>query len=545
MAQLDFLIRGARVIDGTGNPWVHGDVGVKADRILECTGPGVLPDHAAHDIVDGRNKVLCPGFIDILSHSIRPLMYDGRSLSKLTQGVTTEIMGEGWTPAPAGGENVRPLEGQLLDGSLDEWKDRAAGWQRFGDWLECMEQNGVSPNIGSFLGGGTTRQYGMGMRMGRPNANELELMKKAARQSMEDGAFGLSYSLIYPPNSYTDTDEIVEVCREAASRQGIYITHLRSEADKILEALEEAIEIGQRAALPVQVYHLKASGKPYWEKMPAVIARIEQARAEGLDITADMYPYPASGTGLTTLLPDWLAEGGGLFDKLDDPEIRKRVRRELEDPEGSCHLRVHGAGLENIMPVDFGRPENQIFVGKRLNEIAAMKGLDWLDTLFDLFRSERQRIFTLFFKMSEENIRRQLVLPWVMVASDGFGLDPAWAAPKGPTHPRSYGTFTRILGKYVREERLLTWEEAVRKMTSAVAHRLGLPDRGIIRPGAFADLVIFDPETVADRSTFEASHQLSTGVEQVWINGTRVLRDGAHTGAKPGRFIRSTGASRA
>ncbi|RMF93491.1 MAG: D-aminoacylase [Nitrospinota bacterium] len=543
MAAIDVLIRGAKIIDGTGNPWFYGEVALQGERIAGITPPGGIDPEQAHEVVDATGMVVCPGFIDIQSHSIAPLMLDGRSLSKITQGVTTEIMGEGWTPAPFGGKLETPIGFKVFADRLPQWVEQARTWHRFRHWLEAMMAHGVSPNIGSFLGGGTLRQYVKGMEMGPPSPEELDQMRRLTAEAMEDGAFGVSYALIYPPDAYTETAELIEVCKVVRRYHGLYITHIRSEADEIFAALEEAFTIGRQANLPVEIYHLKASGRRNWPKMPQVIAMIEQARAEGLDVTADMYPYTASGTGLTSVLPPWAAAEGKLFDNLRDPEMRARIKEAALHPDGSWEAMVDLDGTDGVMPIGFQKPENLQYRGKRLSEIAAMRGQDWVDTVFDLLLSEEQRISTIYFSMSEENVRLQLQQPWIKISTDAGGFDPVWGQEMGPVHPRAYGTYPRVLGKYVREEGVIPLEEAIRKMSSAVADRLGIRDRGLLRPGMYADVVIFDPETIRDRATFTEPHQLSTGVREVWVNGTRVLKNGVHTGATPGKIVQGQGAS--
>ncbi len=533
------LIRNARIVDGTGNPWRYGDLLLQGDRIESVAAPGAVDATACGEVVDATGLVACPGFIDIQSHSILSLMIDGRCLSKITQGVTTEIMGEAWTPAPVAGRHTDPMDNAILSMPIsDGWREKMRGWTSFGDWLRDVEAAGVSPNIGSFLGGGTLRHVGKGMEMGRPSADEMALMQRTMAEAMEDGAFGVSYALIYPPDAYTDTDELVGVCKVVSRYHGVYITHLRSEAARFFEGLEEALTIGRRAELPVEIYHLKASGTPNWHKMPSVIARIEEARAQGLDVTADMYPYDASGTGLSSLLPTWTAADGDFFQILEDAGTRARVRDEVLAGGGAQGKLATRGGAAGVLPVGFQKAENQRYVGMNLAQIAAERGQDWLDCVIDLLRSEGQRIGTIFLSISEENMRAQLPLPWIKISSDAAGVDPAWAAKLGPTHPRAYGTYPRVLGKFVREERLLSLEDAVRKMTGAVADRLGLRKRGHLRDGFCTDVVLFDPQTIGDRATFADSHRLSVGVQDVWVNGERVLRDGAHTGAMPGRFVR-------
>lgn len=538
---IDTLIVGGQVVDGTGNPWRYGDVAIAGDRIVAIVPPGQIAPDQAREVVDAGGMVVCPGFIDIQSHSIQTLMVDGRSLSKITQGVTTEIMGEAWTPAPFGGQIDNPFGNALFVQDVTGWAERARSWRRFRDWLEALQAHGVSPNIGSFLGGGTLRQYGCGMRMGRATPDELAIMRRVMHEAMDDGAFGVSYALIYPPDSFVETDELVAVCEVVAEHRGIYITHVRSEAEKLVEAIGEAIAIGRRANLPVEIYHLKAAGRPNWHLMPAAIESIEAARAAGLDITADMYPYAASGTGLTAILPPWADADGRLYQNLADPLMRAKIRAEVLEPAGDWEAMGHNTTPAGIMPIGFRLPAHQPYVGRRLAEIAELRGQHWADAALDLLAAEGQRISTIYFSMDEANVRMQLSLPWIKIATDAGGHDPAWAKPLGPVHPRGYGTYPRVLGRYVRDERALALEDAVRKMTSAVADRLGLPERGLLRAGCYADVVVFDPATIADQATFEEPHQLATGVRDVWVNGARVLAGGAHTGATPGRVVSGPG----
>src|SRR5437763_3186461 len=536
---IDVLIRGAQVVDGTGNPWYYGDVATGNDRVLEIAPPGRIPAEAAREVVEAAEMVICPGFIDILSHSHIPLMHDPRALSKITQGVTTEIMGEGWTPAPAGGRisdaflNLPQKERALIG----DWPERARDWPRLHHWLDAMVERGISPNIVSFLGGGTLREYARGFEMGAPTPGELETMRRVMAEAMEDGAFGVSYALIYPPDTYTSTGELVEVAKVAGHYGGIYVTHMRSEGDHLLEAIDEAVEISRQASVPVEIYHLKATGKHNWHKMSQAIVRIQAARDAGVDVTADMYPYAASGTGLDSVLPPWVAEGGTYFEKLADPITQKRIRAEVLTPSGEWEALAHGIGPEGVMPVGFEQPENLQYAGKRLSEIAAIRGQHWLDAVIELLLSEQQRIFTIYFGMDEANVALGLQQPWVKISTDAGGVDPAWAKDLGPTHPRVYGTYPRVLAKYVRQEHLLTLEDAIRKMSGSVAERLGLHERGLLRPGCYADVLLLDAETVADRASFEDAHQLSTGIRDVWVNGTRVVRDERHTGATPGQVV--------
>lgn len=531
------LISGGRIIDGSGNPWFYGDVLLNGERIEAVLSRGQSAGVDAQR-VDASGMVVSPGFIDIQSHSIIPLMVDGRCLSKITQGVTTEIMGEGWTPAPFGGRIDAPIPRGFGNIDLQEWSEQAAGWTRFGDWLDAFVERGVSPNVGSFLGGSSLRRYAKGMDMGPADADERAVMARVMAESMEDGALGVSFALIYPPDAYMETDEIVDVCKVVARHHGVYITHMRSEAETLLEALDETLEVGRQSAVNIEIYHLKAAGQRNWHKMPEVIHRIDAARAEGLDVTADMYPYPASGTGLSSCLPPWAQEGGKLYEKLAEPDERARIRAEVLNPSGNWETMLDEAGPEGVMPVGLSQPENQQYVGKRLTEIAEMRRQEPVDAIMDLLLSEEQRISTIYFGMSEENIELQLQQPWIKISTDAGGMDPGWAKANGPTHPRAYGTYPRVLGHYVRDRNVIPLEDAIRKMSSAVADRLGLRDRGLIRPGAYADVLVLDAGEIRDNATFEDPHQLSTGVRDVWVNGTRVVGAGDHTGAMPGQFVK-------
>ncbi len=536
------LIQHAKIIDGSGNPWFYGDVALQDDRIAAITAPGQISPDQADEVVDATGMVVCPGFIDILSHSILPLMVDPRCLSKITQGVTTEIMGEGWTPGPVNDKiDTHNIKNNPFAKLIPEWVEKMPTWTNFRDWLEALTERGVSSNIGSFLGGGTLRQYAMGMAMGEPSADELAVMRQAMAAAMEGGAMGISCALIYPPSAYSSTAELVEVCKVVSQYNGVYITHIRSEADGLIEGIEEALAIGERANVPVQIYHLKAAGQRNWPKMTQVIERITAARAAGQDVTADMYTYPAAGTGLTSVLPPWAAADGKLYENLRDPAMRAKIKAEALNPSGDWEAMASLCGPEGVMPIGFTKPEHQPYVGKRLSEIAAMRGQDWVDATFDLLVAEDQRISTIYFMMTDDNLRLQLQQPWIMIGTDAGGLDPAWAAPMGPYHLRAYGTYTRVLGRFVRDEGVLPLEDAIRKMSSAVAQRLGIRDRGLLRQGMQADVVIFDPATVGDRATFAEPHQLSVGVRDVWVNGGRVLKDGEHTGATPGRIVDGPG----
>jgi N-acyl-D-amino-acid deacylase len=394
-------------------------------------------------------------------------------------------------------------------------------------------------NVGSFLGGNNVRQYAKGLAQGRPTAAELDSMRKVVRWAMEGGAFGIATALIYPPATFASTEELVEAAKAMAPLGGVYITHMRSEADQYLEAIDEAIRIGREAGVPVEIYHLKAGGRRNWHKAPLAIQKIDSARAAGLDIQANMYPYVAGGTGLTACFPPWASADGALFDNLSSAEARARMRAEIESDETDWENLCALATPEGVLILGLNRPEHREWVARRLSEIAAGTNRDWIETAFDLVLSERQRVGTIFFMMDEANVALQLRQPWMKFGTDAGGVDPASA--RGLVHPRAYGTFTRILGRYVRDEGVIPLEDAVRKMTSAVTTRLSIQERGVLREGLFADIAVFDPATVADRATFDEPHQLSVGVRHVFVNGVAVVRDGEHTGAKPGRALRGPG----
>ena len=534
----DLVIEGGRIVDGSGAAWFYGDLGVRGDRIVRIAPPGGLRSTAATNRIDASGLVVAPGFIDIQSHSRgAALSGDGRVVSKVTQGVTTEIMGEGTTNAPV---NDRIIEASgISDSTAIAALRRFEGPRGFDAWLEAMEDHGVSVNVGSFVGASTIREFGRGLAMGNASQSEMDAMQEAVRDAMRDGAFGLASALIYPPGNFADVDELTLLARAMAPFGGVYITHMRSEADRLLEAMDEAIEIGDRSGVPVEIYHLKAAGQRNWGKAADAIAKIDSARAEGLDVQANMYPYVAGGTGLTACFPPWVSADGRLLDNLADDRVRARIREEIEENDGSWENLCELSTPEQVLLLGFRREGNRGLMGRRLSEVAEMMGSDWIDTAMDLVISEEQRIGTIYFMMNEDNVRLQLQQPWIKFGTDAGGADPDRAT--GLVHPRTYGTFTKILGRYVREEGVLELEDAIRKMTSAVATRLRIRDRGLLAEGYFADIVVFDPETVRDRATYEDPHQLSSGVLHVLVNGVPVVRDGSHTGAKPGRAVRGPG----
>ena len=537
----DVVISGGRIVDGTGNAWYHGDVGIRGDRIVKITGPGMLASApAAQRVQLSREMVIAPGFIDIQGHSLSLLLYgDNRIPGKITQGVTTEILGEGATPAPL----TRAAADSAAAGTQDTARARLirsfAEPRGFDNFLRAMEARGPSINVGSFVGAGTIREFGMGERMGAATGAALDSMRAAVARAMQDGAMGMASALIYPPNNFAGTEELIAEAKAMAPYRGVYITHMRSEADRLLEAIDEAIRIGVEGGVPVEIFHLKAAGRRNWPKMAQAIAKIDSARRAGVDVQANMYPYAAGGTGLTACLPPDVSADGKLFDNLRDSTMRQKIREEVRRDTGEWENMCVLATPEGVLIARTTNPANAQFGGKRLSEIAAMSNKHYLDAAMDLILTENSRVETLYFLMSEENVREQLKLPWMKFGTDAGGPDPATV--RGMLHPRSYGTYPRILGKYVREERVLPLEEAIRKMTSAVATRLLIENRGLVREGFYADVVVFDPRTIIDRATFEQPLQLSTGVQHVWVNGVQVLKDGTHTGAKPGRVVRGPG----
>jgi len=521
---------------------------ISGDRILDIAPPGAVSDEVAREIVDANGMVVCPGFIDILSQSTVALMADGRSLSKVTQGVTTEIMGEAWTPGPVGGEFREPLgdystyawESRIrrsLVTTAPEWLERSHHWRGFRDWLDALAERGVSTNVGSFLPAGILRRSIGKMSTATPDAAEMAAMCRLLEEAMDAGALGVSYVLTNPLKVSVTQDEMVELARTAGKGHGLFSIHIRSEGDRLVEAVDEALEVGRRASAPVEIFHLKAAGRDNWTKLAEVFEHVARARDDGLDVGADLLPYTSAGTGLTAVLPPSASAGASPFEALRRPDVRDRVRQEMLNPTGGWDPLARWAGADGIVPIGLDRPENRRFNGMRMTEIANIRGSDYIDTIFDLLVEEAQRIETLYFLIDEQNVIDELNQPWMKIGTDSGGMDPAWAAALGPTHPRTYGTFPRVLGRYVREKRAAGLEATIRKMSAAAAARLGMRDRGLLVRGFAADVVVFDPARIGERATYQEQHRLAEGVRDVWVNGVRVLRDSQHTGATPGRVV--------
>lgn len=535
------LIRNGRIIDGTGNPWFYGDVLLREDSIQEIAPPGTIDAATTDDIVDAEGHIVAPGFIDIQSHSIIPFLTDRRALSKITQGVTTEIMGEGWSPAPFGGEIKTPWPPGVADRigqeAFADWNELARSWSRFGDWLAEFEKRGTSVNIGSFVGGGTVREYGMGLQAGNATPEAIDAMRKIVAESMEDGAFGVATALIYPPDVYTSTEELIEIMKVVAAYNGVHITHMRSEGDELESGFAETLRIAKESGVSTEIYHLKAIGPANWPKMPQLIADINAARARGIDITSDMYSYEGAGTGLAACLPPWCQADGKRQENLTNPVTRARIVEDILNPDGTWENFGAMIGPENVLLAQIDHPDIRKYRGWFLADAAADLGMNWAEAACHLIATNENNIFCMYMAMSTENLELQAKQPWITFSTDAGGIDPDRVRHQGLTHPRAYGTYTRVLGRFVRENGWITLEDAVRKSSGTVASRLGLLNRGLLREGLKADVIVFDPDTVIDNATYTDPHHLSSGIRDVWVNGTRVLKGGNHNGSLPGERV--------
>jgi len=520
----DIIIQNGQILDGSGNQSYAGDLAIRADTIAAV---GDLGNATAAEIVDAGGLAVAPGFINMLSWANVSLLHDGRSMSDIYQGVTLEVMGEGRSMGPLNEEMKQDMIENQGDITFD------VEWTTLGEYLDHLQEKGVSTNIASFVGNGTLRQHVIGYENRPATDEELAGMKELLNEAMREGAVGISSSLLYAPSAYADTDELVELSKVASEHGGMYISHIRNEGDNLLESINELIEIAEGADIRSQIYHLKASGEDNWHKMDDAILRIQEARSEGLAITADMYNYPASSTGLHVQLPDWVRDGGidAMIKRLADTDNREPILADIEFSHTP----------DKILLVGFDNPELRIHQGKYLSDLSAELGKTPEEAMIDLIVEDDSRIQVVYFSMSEENMVKKVQQPWMSFCSDAVSYAPEGLFLNYSTHPRAYGSFARLLAKYVREDKVISLEEAIRKLTSLPAENLRLEKRGALKVGHFADVVVFDPETIQDNATFEEPHQLASGVQHVWVNGGHVLKDGEHTGAMPGRVVRGPG----
>jgi N-acyl-D-amino-acid deacylase len=529
--EFDVVIKNGTVYDGGGGEGQHVDLAIKGDRIA---GIGDFKNAKAKTIIDAKGLAVAPGFINMLSWSNESLIQDGRSQSEIRQGVTTEIMGEG--------ESMGPVNDRVRAVMLKQQSDikYEIKWNTLAEYLQYLDKRGISCNVASFVGATTIRANVIGFDDRAPTPTELEQMRELVRKEMEAGALGIGTSLIYPPAFYAKTEELIELCKVAAKYKGKYISHMRSEGNQLFEAFDELLRIAREAQIPSEVYHIKAAGQKNWGKIDNLLSRIEAAQKEGLNIRANMYTYTAAGTGLDACLPPWTEDGGypALFKRLRDPATREKIKAEVKiDSDKWENLYLAAGSPDKILLVGFKSEKLKPLTGKTLAEVAKMRGKDPIDTAMDLVAEDESRIGTVYFLMSEENVKKEIAKPWV-----SFGSDEASQAPENPflksnPHPRAYGCFARVLGKYVRDEKVITLPEAIRRLSAQPATNLGLDHRGNLKEGMFADVVVFDPATIADRATFEKPHQYAVGMKHVFVNGVRVLKDGEHTGAKSGRAL--------
>ena len=533
--EYDVLLSGATIYDGSGAAPVQGSVAIAGDTVAAV---GAIAHTRAKAVIDATGLAIAPGFINMLSWANESLIEDGSSLGDLRQGVTLEVFGEGESMGPLSDTMKTVMKAEQGDIRYD------IAWTTLGEYLEFLERKGVATNVASFIGATTVRVHEIGWDDRAPTPDELERMRALVRQGMEEGALGVGSSLIYAPAFYASTEELIALAQEAGKYGGMYISHMRSEGNRLVEAVDELIRIAREAKVPAEIYHLKAAGRQNWQKLNEVIARVEAARAEGLAITADMYTYTAGATGLDAAMPPWVQEGGtqAWVARLQDELIRARVRREMTTPTDQWESLYLAAGSpDRIILSGFKQDSLKYLTGKTLEEVARMRGTSPEETAMDLVVADNSRVGTVYFLMSEDNVRRQIALPWMSFGSDAGSMKPEGVFLKSNPHPRAYGNVARLLGQYVRDEKVIPLEEAVRKLTSLPATNLKLKKRGLLRPGYYADVVVFDPATIRDHATFEKPHQLATGVKHVFVNGVQVLRDGEHTGEMPGRFVRGPG----
>ncbi|HET9433348.1 MAG TPA: D-aminoacylase [Chitinophagaceae bacterium] len=531
----DTIIRNGMIYDGNGGVPFKGDIGIKNDTIAFV---GDLSKAIAKNEIDANGNAIAPGFINMLSWATETLIEDGRSQSDIKQGVTLEVMGEGWSMGP-------------LNPSMKEREQRSQGdikykieWNTLGEYLRFLEKKGVSCNIASFIGATTVRDHVIGEDNRDPTAAELDSMKILVRQAMEEGALGVGSSLIYPPAFFAKTGELIELCKEASRYGGSYISHMRSEGNKFYEAVEELIRIAKEANIHGEIYHLKAAGKDNWNKLDSVVRRIEKARAEGISVAANMYTYIAGATGMTAAFPPSLQDGGfgKLRERLMDPTIRAEMKKAMNSNPTDWENLYYGAGgPENVLLLSFKQDSLKKYTGKSLAEVAKIRATGAEETAMDLIIQDSTRVGVAYFLMSEDNVKKQVAIPWVSFGSDEGSYTNEGVFLKSNAHPRAYGTFARVLGKYSRDEKLISLQEAIRKLAKLPATNLKIQKRGELKAGNYADIVIFDPAKVKDNATFDKPHQYAEGMIHVFVNGVQVLKDGEHTGAKPGRFVKGPG----
>ncbi|HEY0548558.1 MAG TPA: D-aminoacylase [Verrucomicrobiae bacterium] len=534
-ADHDIILRRGLIYDGSGGQPFIGDVAIDKNAIAAV---GDLTGKKARKEINVAGLAVAPGFINMLSWANESLIEDGRSESDIRQGVTLEIMGEGDSMGPLNAK----MKGELkaLQGDIKY----PIKWTTLGEYLEHLEKRGVAPNVASFGGAATVRIHELDYADRAPTSAELERMKQLVRQAMEEGALGVASSLIYAPGFYAKTDELIALCQVASAHGGIYISHLRSEGNQFIQALEELITISREAKIPAEIYHLKAAGQANWSKLDAAIQKIEAARASGLRITADMYTYVAGATGLDAAMSPWVQEGGypEWAKRLQDPAVRERVKREMVTPTDKWESLYLAAGSpDKVLLIGFKNPKLKPLTGKTLAEVAKLRGKSPEETAMDLVVEDGSRVSTVYFMMSEDNVRKEIRLPWMSFGSDEGSYEPRGVFLKSNPHPRAYGNFARLLGRYVRDEKIVPLEDAVRRLTTLPAENLKLDRRGALKPGHFADVVVFDPAKIQDHATFDKPHQYATGMVHVFVNGTQVLKNGQHTGAKPGRVVRGPG----
>ena len=531
----DLILRGGDIYDGSGDKPYVGDVAIDGDTIVAL---GDVGDAKAAVEIDVTGLAVAPGFINMMSWANESLIEDGRSQSDIRQGVTLEIMGEGHSMGPLNDAMKAEVLSQQSDIRYD------VEWTSLAEYLEFLERRGISPNVASFIGAATPRHYVIGQEDRPPTDDELDQMRSLVRDAMKDGALGVASSLMYPPGLFAETSELVELSKVASEYGGMYISHMRDEGAHMIAAIDEVLTIAREANIRAEIYHIKSSGRDNWHLFDDAVQMIEDAQAEGLEITADVYTYPAGSTGLNTTVPPWVQEGGfdASIERMSDPELRKQIIREMKTPSDEWENMFLGVGSpDNILLVGFKNEALRPLTGKTLAEVAEMRGTPPAETILDLIVEDGSRIGTVFFTQSEDVVRKAVSLPWVSFNSDAGSYAAEGVFLKRSTHPRAYGSFARVLAKYVRDEKVITLEEAIRKLAALPAHNLRIEKRGELKQGFFADVVVFDPDTIQDHATFVEPHQYATGMVHVFVNGEQVIKDGEHTGATPGRVVRGPG----